>query len=134
MNDHNEEQQGKLSIAEAKARPAALIVAAVLGVALVIAAIVIWALGSGNVSSLVGLAFAVLGAGFFYVGIAINAQKAYLFEDKVEIYYLWHHFTLRIRDITSVGSGFLGYLKIGTSSYHWRIFIYMSGAGIFTMP
>ena len=46
----------------------------------------------------------------------------------MEIYCLWRHFTLRVRDITSVGSDFLGYLKIGTSSYHWRSFYFMRGA------
>ena len=46
----------------------------------------------------------------------------------MEIYYLWRHFTLRVRDITSVGSGFLGYLKNGISSYHWRSFYFMRGA------
>lgn len=46
----------------------------------------------------------------------------------MEIYCLWRRFTLRVRDITSVGSDFLGYLKIGTSSCHWRFFYFMRGA------
>ena len=46
----------------------------------------------------------------------------------MEIYCLWRHFTLRVRDITSVGSGFPGYLKIGTSSYHCGSSYFMRGA------
>ena len=49
----------------------------------------------------------------------------------MEIYCLWRHFTLRVRDITSVGSGFLGYLKNGISSCHWRPFYFMRGAYYF---
>lgn len=125
-NEQKDEGYVEQPIAEAKAHPAVLIVASVIGIALVVAAIVIWALTKESLGFLVGLILVLLGVLIFYIGILIYAQKAYLFEDKVEIYYLWHHFTLRVRDITSAGSGFLGYLKIGTSSYHWRFFLFMS--------
>lgn len=133
MEESEKKDEGYVEqpIAEAKAHPAVLIVASIIGIALAIAAIVIWALTKESLGFLVGLILMLLGVLIFYIGILLYAQKAYLFEDKVEIYYLWRHFTLRIRDITSVGSGFLGYLKIGTSSYHWRFFLFMSGTYLF---
>lgn len=133
-NEKKDEEYAEQPLAKSTVWRTVPILLFLLAAGLILAGIILWAM-SGDLSTeyrdhSITVALILIGAGFAAVilGLLFNGQAAYLYEDRVEIFYFFSHYTLRIRDITSAGSGFLGYLKIGTSSYHWRFFLFMSRA------
>ena len=133
-NEKKDEECAEQPLAESTVWRTVPILLFLLAAGLVLAGIILWAM-AGDLSAeyrdhSITVAMILIGAGVIALvfGLLFNGQAAYLYEDRVEIFYFFSRYTLRIRDITSVGSGFLGYLKIGTSSYHWRFFLFMSGA------
>lgn len=136
-NEKKDEEYAEQPLAESTVWRIIPILLFLLAAGLILAGIIKWAM-AGDLSTeyrnhSITVALILIGAGVItlVLGLLFNRQAAYLYEDRVEIFYFFSHYTLRIRDVTSVGSGFLGYLKIGTSSYHWRFFLFMSGAYLF---
>ena len=136
-NEKKDEEYAEQPLAESTVWRIIPILLFLLAAGLILAGIIQWAM-AGDLSTeyrnhSITVALILIGAGVItlVLGLLFNRQAAYLYEDRVEIFYFFSHYTLRIRDVTSVGSGFLGYLKIGTSSHHWRFFLFMSGAYLF---
>ena len=130
-NEKKDEEYAEKPLAESTVWRTVPILLFLLAAGLVLAGIILWAM-AGNLSAeyrnhSITVALILIGAGVIalVLGLLFNGQAAYLYGDRVEIFYFFSHYTLRIRDITSAGSGLLGDLKIGNSSYHWRFFLFI---------
>ena len=80
--------------------------------------------------SMIGMSLGIIMAGIIIILLGILARLQYIkvYDDEIVLYKVFSTYRLPIDEVSSVGRGWLGFIKIGTSSY-WlgKWFIFMTG-------
>lgn len=78
----------------------------------------------------IGMSLGIIMAGIIIILLGILARLQYIkvYDDEIVLYKVFSTYRLPIDEVSSVGRGWLGFIKIGTSSY-WlgKWFIFMTG-------
>lgn len=78
----------------------------------------------------IGMSLGIIMAGIIIILLGILARLQYIkvYDDEIVLYKVFSTYRLPIDEVSSVGRGWLGFIKIGTSSY-WlgKCFIFMTG-------
>lgn len=78
----------------------------------------------------IGMSLGIIMAGIIIIllGILARLQFIKVYDDEIVLYKVFSTYRLPIDEVSSVGRGWLGFIKIGTSSY-WlgKWFIFMTG-------
>ena len=78
----------------------------------------------------IGMSLGIIMAGIIIIllGILARLQFIKVYDDEIVLYKVFSTYRLPIDEVSSVGKGWLGFIKIGTSSY-WlgKWFIFMTG-------
>ena len=78
----------------------------------------------------IGMSLGIIVAGIIIILLGILARLQYIkvYDDEIVLYKVFSTYRLPIDEVSSVGRGWLGFIKIGTSSY-WlgKWFIFMTG-------
>ena len=78
----------------------------------------------------IGMSLGIIMAGIIIILLGILARLQYIkvYDDEIVLYKVFSTYRLPIDEVSSVGRGWLGIIKIGTSSY-WlgQWFIFMTG-------
>lgn len=84
----------------------------------------------GYPMSVIGMSLGIIMAGIIIILLGILARLQYIkvYDDEIVLYKVFSTYRLPIDEVSSVGRGWLGFIKIGTSSY-WlgKWFIFMTG-------
>lgn len=84
----------------------------------------------GYPMSVIGMSLGIVMAGIIIILLGILARLQYIkvYDDEIVLYKVFSTYRLPIDEVSSVGRGWLGFIKIGTSSY-WlgKWFIFMTG-------
>lgn len=80
--------------------------------------------------SVIGMSLGIIMVGIVIILLGILARLQYIkvYDDEIVLYKVFSTYRLPIDEVSSVGRGWLGFIKIGTSSY-WlgKWFIFMTG-------
>lgn len=80
--------------------------------------------------SAIGMSLGIILVGIIIILLGILARLQYIkvYDDEIVLYKVFSTYRLPIDEVSSVGRGWLGFIKIGTSSY-WlgKWFIFMTG-------
>lgn len=80
--------------------------------------------------SVIGMSLGIIMVGIIIILLGILARLQYIkvYDDEIILYKVFSTYRLPIDEVSSVGRGWLGFIKIGTSSY-WlgKWFIFMTG-------
>lgn len=78
----------------------------------------------------IGMSLGIIVVGIIIILLGILARLQYIkvYDDEIVLYKVFSTYRLPIDEVSSVGRGWLGFIKIGTSSY-WlgKWFIFMTG-------
>lgn len=78
----------------------------------------------------IGMSLGIIMGGIIIILLGILARLQYIkvYDDEIVLYKVFSTYRLPIDEVSSVGRGWLGFIKIGTSSY-WlgKWFIFMTG-------
>ena len=129
-------EEEKKPLAEARFTLAGFLVFLIVGGLTVLIGLICLIVFLANIQSygypmaVIGMSLGIIAAGIIIILLGILARLQYIkvYDDEIVLYKVFSTYRLPIDEVSSVGRGWLGFIKIGTSSY-WlgKWFIFMTG-------